>query len=96
MREEGYDSPKCPISMYHHYMDFFRAVKFEVSGLLDLHIYLGLFVDLEPVLERYIMGPDYDSTKGNKYPKLIQRSSAGFDPAYRHLAEIPSYHEELL
>jgi len=41
-----------------------------LHGLCDLHFLLGWFTDLEPILERQVMGEAYDSSQGNRYSKV--------------------------
>ena len=61
-------------SVYDLYFELAAALC-SLTGLCDLHFVLGWFTDLEPVLERKVMGEAYDSTKGNKYSKVSSSST---------------------
>ncbi|KAK7211854.1 hypothetical protein V2G26_019032 [Clonostachys chloroleuca] len=63
------DRKKYSKMAYNSYVIFMRAVREELFDLLDFHVELGILFDLEPVLEKYVMGKDYDANIGNKYPR---------------------------
>ncbi|MCJ1249496.1 Endonuclease III-like protein 1 [Trapelia coarctata] len=68
-----------------------------LPGLCDLHFVLGWFADLEPVLEKKVMGEAYDSMKGNKTPKVPSSATCSdclkFSSRARCRAcRIPSWH----
>ncbi|CAG9983911.1 unnamed protein product [Clonostachys byssicola] len=46
--------------LYQTYTLVAKLVKSMLTGMHGFHVFLGAFFDLEPVLERYVMGPDYD------------------------------------
>ncbi|KAK7217507.1 hypothetical protein V2G26_005510 [Clonostachys chloroleuca] len=69
MTEEEEDMDSFMRMCYASYVDIVRSIRESRLVLQDFHLFLPLFWDLEPVLERYVMGPDYDSKRGNRYPK---------------------------
>ncbi|CAH0031616.1 unnamed protein product [Clonostachys rhizophaga] len=87
---ESEDEAKTIEMIYHGYVALVRAVKTELSSLADFHIDLGISWELEPVLEKYIMGPEYDSENGNRYSKTV--SEIAGDEIYR---QIPPCHKDL-
>lgn len=44
--------------IYNVYVDVVRAVKKWLPGLQDFHLSFSIFLKLEAVLERFVMGPD--------------------------------------
>ncbi|VUC29460.1 unnamed protein product [Clonostachys rosea] len=87
---ESEDKAKTIEIIYNGYVALVRAVKTQLSSLGDFHIDLGISWDLEPVLEKYIMGPEYDSGNGNRYSKTA--SEVVGDDSYR---QIPPCHKDL-
>ncbi|VUC32034.1 unnamed protein product [Clonostachys rosea] len=79
---------------YSSYVIFMRAVREELSDLLDFHVELGIFFDLEPVLEKYVMGEDYDANIGNKYPRRNKAANyVLWKDEWRN--KIPPWHKDL-
>ncbi|CAH0043439.1 unnamed protein product [Clonostachys solani] len=81
-------------NLYDAYTSIMRWVKFTLPGLADLHVVLGIFFGLETVFEKYVMGPEYDSKRGNRYAKAAH-SSDMINPAisnWKEVSEIPYWH----
>ncbi|CAI6092154.1 unnamed protein product [Clonostachys chloroleuca] len=84
-------------NLYDAYISIMRWVKFSLPGLTDLHVVLGIFLGLETEFEKYVMGPQYDSKRGNRYAKAAH----SFDvispaiPNWREVSEIPNWHRPL-
>ncbi|CAH0059075.1 unnamed protein product [Clonostachys solani] len=83
------------VDFYAAYVDLIRAIKEAGLGLQDFHLFLPLFFDLEPVLERYIMGPDYDSKNGNRYSKAAH-SAELYPHVHPYFKSIPDWHKDLI
>ena len=54
--------------VYDAYHEIVRQLQI-LQGLRDLHLEFSWFQDLEAPLERYLMGPYYNSLEGNKFSK---------------------------
>ncbi|CAG9982763.1 unnamed protein product [Clonostachys byssicola] len=88
---ESEDEARTIEIIYHGCVALVRAVKTELStSPTDFHVELGISWDLEPVLEKYIMGPEYDSKNGNRYSKTVYEDVG--DDFYR---QIPPCHKDL-
>lgn len=66
--EPTYNEPMMR-NLYNGYKTLVQGLKSTLPGLLDFHLTLGAFLQLEPTWEKYIMGPNYDSREGNRYSK---------------------------
>jgi hypothetical protein len=80
--------------VYEGYISLIKSIKEEVFGLLDFHLYLGVLFDLEPVLEKYVMGQNYDSLNGNRYSKA-RNASECFSDEQEIFLRVPPWHKEL-
>ncbi|CAG9990102.1 unnamed protein product [Clonostachys byssicola] len=81
-------------NLYDAYISIIRWVKFSLPGLADLHVDLGMFFGLETVFEKHVMGPQYDSKRGNRYAKA-GHSYEMISPMisnWKQVSEIPSWH----
>ncbi|CAH0034449.1 unnamed protein product [Clonostachys rhizophaga] len=86
-----YDGPFYR-SHYDAYIGMVKGVKRCLgSGLQGFHISLGLYPQLEPELERYVMDSDYTSGKG-PCPKVSPESR---DRGSSTPVDIPSLHNDL-
>jgi hypothetical protein len=81
--------------IYDGYISFIRAFKGQLDAILDFHLYLGAFFHLEPVLEKYIMGPEYNSRSGNYYSKAAH-SFEQYPNADKEILEIPFWHIDIV
>ncbi|VUC30303.1 unnamed protein product [Clonostachys rosea] len=80
--------------LYDGYVSLARTVKTKLQGLRDFHLSLGVLYELEPVLEKYVMGEAYDSKNGNQHSKAAH----GFElypDAREEFRAIPPWHREL-
>jgi hypothetical protein len=77
---------------YNAYIGMVKGVKrYLGADLQGFHIRLGLYCQLEPALERYVMGPDYDSGIG-PYPRVFPEP---YDNEFDTPVDIPSWHHDL-
>ncbi|CAG9948236.1 unnamed protein product [Clonostachys rosea f. rosea IK726] len=80
--------------IYSVYVDVVRAVKKWLPGLRDFHLSFSIFLKLEAVLEKFVMGPNYDSSHGNRYPKA-RNTKWQLPNAPEYLTEIPAWHTDV-
>ncbi|CAG9972559.1 unnamed protein product [Clonostachys byssicola] len=79
---------------YNAYVDIVRTVKELLPDLRDFHLSFSIFWKLETVLEKFVMGPDYDSSHGNRYPKP-RNTKWENSIAPKYLTEIPAWHTDV-
>ncbi|CAH0028460.1 unnamed protein product [Clonostachys rhizophaga] len=80
--------------IYNVYVYVVRAVKKWLPGLQDFHLFFSIYLKLEAVLEKFIMGPEYDSSHGNRYPKP-RNTKWQISDAPEYLTEIPAWHTDV-
>ncbi|VUC37591.1 unnamed protein product [Clonostachys rosea] len=93
-QERGFGEPSMK-RLYDSYVSIMRWVKFSLSGLADLHVTLGMFFDLEPEFERYVMGPEYDSRRGNRFAKAERGKIHPARSNWEKASAIPYWHRPL-
>ncbi|CAH0050906.1 unnamed protein product [Clonostachys solani] len=80
--------------IYDAYVEIARSIKKGFPGLGDFHLSFSIFLQLEPVLEKFVMGPDYDSSRGNRYSKA-RNIKWQIPDAAEYLTEIPAWHKDV-
>ncbi|PVH99887.1 hypothetical protein DM02DRAFT_614709 [Periconia macrospinosa] len=86
-------SERTTVPLYNAYVAITRTVKQQLPHLRDFHVTLGVFFDLEAELERWVMGPDYDSQRGSANRNATgKKSNPVWDISH---CKVPRWHKGL-